>query len=98
MISTHPANIISDELPDEVRARGIAVANIDVDLHEAVLAALERISPHVTKYGIIVVEDPGHTPLLIGACLALKKFMENGGSDMFIPVVMDSGQTFLIRK
>ena len=91
-------NIITDPLPEAVVERGIAVANLDVDLHEAVYAGLHKIAPHVVQHGILVVEDPGHTPLLIGAKFALEKFLGEELGRKFIPVVMDSGQVFLIRK
>jgi hypothetical protein len=97
-VHVHKSNVISDPLPDDVIQAGIAVANIDVDLYEAVLAGLHRVSDHIVPGGIIVVEDPGHTPLLIGARLALETFMEEAGRLSFVPVLMDSGQTFLLRK
>jgi hypothetical protein len=50
------------------------------------------------KHGILVVEDPGHTPLLFGAKYALEKFLGEGLGRKFIPVAMDSGQVFLIRR
>lgn len=95
-VSVHKANIITDDLPVEVGQ--IAVANLDVDLHEAVLAGLRKLAPRMAKNGVLVVEDPGHSPLLIGARAALDQFMEEGGAGLFIPVVMNSGQTFLIRR
>jgi hypothetical protein len=97
-ITVEKNNIITDPLPEGVVERGIAVANLDVDLHEAVYAGLHKIAPHVVKHGILVVEDPGHTPLLIGAKYALEKFLVEELGQQFIPVVMDSGQSFLIRK
>jgi hypothetical protein len=69
-----------------------------VDLHEAVYAGLHKLAPHMVQHGILVVEDPGHTPLLIGAKLALEKFLAEDAGKQFIPIVMDSGQSFLIRK
>jgi hypothetical protein len=91
-------NIISDALPARAVELGIAVANLDVDLHEAVYAGLHKLAPHMVQHGILVVEDPGHTPLLIGAKLVLEKFLAEDAGKQFIPIVMDSGQSFLIRK
>lgn len=97
-IQVHSANVITDPLPDDVLNNGVAVANIDVDLHEAVLEALRKVAPHVVQHGVMVVEDPGHTPMLIGASLALQVFMNEGGRLDFIPITLDSGQTLLIRR
>lgn len=97
-ISVEKNNIISDPLPPRAVELGIAVANLDVDLHEAVYAGLHKLAPHMVRHGILVVEDPGHTPLLIGAKFALEKFLAEDAGKQFIPIVMDSGQSFLIRK
>ena len=97
-ISVEKNNIISDPLPARAVKLGIAVANLDVDLYEAVYAGLHKLAPHMVQHGILVVEDPGHTPLLIGAKLALEKFLDEDVGKQFIPLVMDSGQSFLIRK
>lgn len=97
-ISVRVNNIITDPLPVEATQEGIAVANLDVDLHEAVYAGLHKLAPHIVKNGILIVEDPGHTPLLIGAKYALEKFLTEEAGQDFVPVVMESGQTFLIRK
>lgn len=89
-------NIISDNLPEEIVS--IRVANLDVDLYEAVFAGLTKLAPRMSKGGVIIVEDPGHTPLLIGARLALKKFLDSDFSNLFLPpIYMQSGQFFLIR-
>ena len=97
-ISVEKNNIISDPLPARAVELGIALANLDVDLHEAVYAGLHKLAPHMVQHGILVVEDPGHTPLLIGAKFALEKFLGEDAGKPFIPIVMDSGQSFLIRK
>jgi hypothetical protein len=47
--------------------------------------------------GILIVEDPGHTPALIGSRLALQEFMDSPDAAAFTPVYMESGQTLLIR-
>jgi hypothetical protein len=88
-------NIITDEIPADLGP--IAVANIDVDLYEAVLAGLTRIAPLMQIGGIMICEDAGHTPALIGASLALEQFLDSDLGAGFTPVHMTSGQTFLIR-
>ena len=89
-------NIVEEEIP--VAIDQIAVANIDVDLYEAVLSGLTKVAPRMTTGGIIVVEDPGHTPALVGARIALEEFLAAKVAGNFTPVHMESGQTFLIRK
>ena len=89
-------NIVEEDLPGDFPA--IAVANIDVDLYEAVLAALTKVAPRMAPGGIMVVEDPGHTPQLVGARVALDEFLAGSAASSFLPVYMESGQTFLIRK
>jgi len=96
LVKVYKSNCITDELPSNIEA--IAVANVDVDLYEAVLAGLKRVAPLVVTGGIVVVEDPGHSPFLIGARVALDEFLEGEMGKMFIPIMMQSGQTFLIRR
>ena len=88
-------NIISDDLPAEIDK--IYVANIDVDLYEAIKAALYKVKDKVVKNGIIIAEDYGHTPTLIGGQKAVDEFIEENKND-FIPLYMNSGQMFLIKK
>jgi macrocin-O-methyltransferase TylF-like protien len=90
------ANIIRDPLPQDLKE--IALANIDVDLYEAVDAALMKIAPLIVKNGIVIVEDAGHTPALIGARIALNRFLATTQGNDFLPIYMESGQTLLIRK
>jgi hypothetical protein len=47
--------------------------------------------------GILIVEDPGHTPLLIGACAALDLFLQTETGRKFTLIYMRSGQYFLVR-
>lgn len=94
-VTVEKLNIITDELPDELGP--LAVANIDVDLYEAVLAGLTRIAPLIQIGGIMICEDAGHTPALVGAALALEQFLDSDLGAGFTPVHMTSGQTFLIR-
>jgi len=89
-------NIIEDDLPKEIRS--IAVANIDVDLYEAVKVGLEKVAPRILPGGIMIAEDAGHTPFLIGARLALSEFLETDSGKQFTPIYLQSGQTFLIKK
>lgn len=95
-VHVHKSNCITDDLPADIQK--IAVANIDVDLYEAVVAGLRRVAPLIVPGGIIVVEDPGHSPFLIGARVALDEFLESDAARAFTPILMQSGQTFLIRK
>jgi hypothetical protein len=90
------ANVIRDPLPADIT--GVALANIDVDMLEAVQAALSRIAPLVVTGGIMIVEDPGHTPALIGARIALDRFLKSPAGSAFLPVYMESGQTLLFRR
>jgi hypothetical protein len=94
-VTVKKLNIINDEIPDELGP--IAVANIDVDLYEAVLAGLTRIAPLMLIGGIMICEDAGHTPALVGAALALEQFLDSDLGAGFTPVHMTSGQTFLIK-
>jgi len=89
-------NVIDDDLPAALER--IAIANIDVDLYEAVKAALFKIAPRMVPRGIMIVEDPGHTPALIGSRLALEEFLASDAAAPFTPVYMESGQTLLIRS
>lgn len=88
-------NIITDELPSEIDS--IAVANLDVDQLEAVYAGLVKLAPKIAIGGILIVEDPGHTPLLIGAQAALDIFIASEIAEKFLSIYMHSGQYFLVR-
>lgn len=88
-------NIITDELPSEIQK--IAITNIDVDMYDAVKAALYKVKDKIVHNGIIIAEDYGHTPSLIGAQKATLEFLDEN-PDMFIPIYLNSGQLFLIRK
>ena len=52
---------------------------------------------HKVKNGIIICEDYGHTPGLIGAQKATEEFLAEN-PDMFIKIYLNSGQLFLIKK
>lgn len=94
-VTVRRTNIISDPLPDELAP--IALANLDVDLYEAVEAGLRRLAPLIARGGIMICEDAGHTPALIGARLALQEFIDSDAGRAFTPVHMSSGQAFLIK-
>lgn len=47
------ANILEDDLPHDE----IAVANIDVDMFETILAALTKVAPRMVLGGVILLED-----------------------------------------
>ena len=87
------SNIITDELPDEINE--IALCNIDVDISDAVYAALEKVAPFIADHGIIIAEDFGHTPWLIGAQYAVRKFLDQ--NNRFMPIYLSSGQMLLIK-
>ena len=89
------ANIITDSLPECISE--ICIANIDVDMYDAVKAALYKVKDKIVHNGIIIAEDYGHTPSLIGAQKAVCEFLDEN-PDMFIPIYLNSGQLFMIRK
>jgi hypothetical protein len=89
------SNVITDELPSEITE--ISLCNLDVDLFEAVEAGLYRVAPLMVTGGILICEDAGHTPALIGARVALERFLRSDQGKKFTPVHMPSGQVFLIR-
>jgi hypothetical protein len=86
--------VCSDSLPPEVKT--VALANVDVDLYEAVGAALWKLASVMAPRGIIVVEDPTSVPGLYGAYLAMVEFMESPAGRNFI-AVRTTTQYFLIR-
>ena len=88
------ANIITDILPDSISK--IAVCNIDVDMYDAVKGALYKVKDLMVKNGIIIAEDYGHTPALLGAQKAVNDFLEENPLD-FLPIYINSGQMFLIK-
>jgi hypothetical protein len=90
------ANIISEPLPDTIQQ--IAIANLDVDMYEAVAAGLGKLGPRIVPGGVIIVEDCGHTPALIGARVALTQFLATPLGEEFLPIYMESGQTVLLKR
>jgi hypothetical protein len=96
-IEVSKCNIITDPIPEEIVRAGVRLANIDVDLYEATAAGLARIAPLMVSGGIMICEDSGHTPLLIGALKALEEFVQSDIGKKFCRIDMPSGQTFLVR-
>jgi hypothetical protein len=88
-------NCITDEMPAEIKR--IAVANLDVDMYEAVKAGLYRLSDLIVPDGIIIQEDYGHTPGLLGAQKAVHEFLDEYPG-VFTPLYMTSGQMMLIKR
>ncbi len=90
------ANIVTDPLPKAIES--ISVCNIDVDMYEAVAAALAKAAPLVSQGGIIIAEDQGHTPLLLGAYAAVTEFLRTKEGGAFVPIQLSSGQMFMVRS
>jgi hypothetical protein len=95
-VTVERLNIVEQELPASIQ--NVALANVDVDLYEAVRDGIAKIAPRIVPGGILIVEDPGHTPALIGSRVALSDFMETSLAQAFTPVYVESGQTLLIRR
>lgn len=96
-IEVHRCNVITDPIPEPIVRAGVRLANIDVDLYEAVAAGLARYAPLIVPGGIMICEDAGHTPLLIGALKAVEEFMDSDAGRQFCRIDLQSGQTFLVR-
>ncbi len=89
------ANIITDELPEEIEK--IAVCNIDVDMYEPTKYALEKVRKKIVSGGIILEEDYGHSPQVIGAQVATNEFLEKYKGE-FIAIYGKGSQLILIKK
>lgn len=89
-------NICRDALPDE--ANPIALCNLDVDMYEAIVLALNKLHTRIVPKGVIIVEDYGHSPLTLGAQVAVDEFLESKAGDSFNAMYMESGQMFLFRR
>jgi len=87
-------NICADDLPAGVGT--ISVANIDVDLYESTVAALNKCAPRMAVGGIMICEDSTSTPGLYGAQLAMQEFIETDAGKCFLPVFKQGGY-FLIK-
>ena len=95
-VTVEKRNIITDEIPDSVGR--IAVINIDVDIYEGIFAALVKAAPLVEPGGIMILEDVGHTPGLIGAKVALEDFKVTEAGKGFVGIYMASGQYWLLKR
>lgn len=72
------------------------MVSIDVDMYEAVYEALIKVENKLVKNGIIVCEDYGHLPSLIGANAAVDVFL-NKTKTKFFKLYLNSGQLILIK-
>ena len=88
-------NICKDDLPREINK--ISLANIDVDLYEATLHSLKKISKKISKNGIIMCEDPVNTPFLYGAYYAMDEFLKSSEGINFIKI-FKRNHYFLIKQ
>ena len=89
------SNICSSELPPGIGK--ISVANIDVDMYEAVLAALHKCADRMADGGIMICEDAASTPALYGAFLAMEEFLGSSSGKRFLRL-FKQGQYFLLKK
>ena len=89
-------NILDKDALKEVES--ICFANIDVDIYDAVKEALLKVDKKLVKNGMILVEDAGHTPWLLGAKVALEDFLRMVNEKKYIKLQFDSGQYLLIKK
>lgn len=96
-IQVFKSNIITDKLPDVVSNGGIRVANLDVDLYDAVDKGLQILAPHINVGGILFCEDAGHTPALIGARVAVENFSNSEASNSFTRFDLASGQVAFFK-
>lgn len=90
------ADIITDSLPNAIANRRFATVNIDVDMYEAIMVSLRRVSPLIVKSGIILVEDATSTPGLYGAFVAMTDFLETDEGKKYMKLYQ-RGQYLLIK-
>ncbi|TCR64518.1 TylF/MycF/NovP-related O-methyltransferase [Rhizobium sp. BK376] len=93
-VNVVPMDICADPLPAEIQQ--IAIANIDVDIYDAIAIALKKVAPLMARRGVIIVEDATALPGLYGAYLALEEFLESAIGRDFL-AVRTTTQYFLIR-
>ena len=89
------SDIIKDNLPDEIKK--ISLVNIDVDLEEATYSAIVKVSKKLSLYGIIMCEDPVHTPYLYGAKYAMEKFLDSEEGKNNYLKIFKKNHYFLIK-
>lgn len=88
-------NVCRENLPSGIGS--LVVANIDVDMYEPTLAALQKVSPKMVPGGIIMCEDPPSTPSLYGALLAMEEFLDSEQGRCYTKI-FKGGHYFLIRR
>ena len=88
-------NICTNNLPEKIQK--ISVVNIDVDMYEPTIDALNKVSDLVVSGGIIICEDPSSTPALYGGYMAMNEFLESEKGKQYIKVFKGS-QYFLIKR
>ena len=88
-------NICKDDLPEEIKS--ISLAHIDVDMYEATLEAIIKVSKRLSKNGIIMCEDPVNTPMLYGALYAMEKFLKSQEGKGFIKI-FKKNHYFLMKQ
>ena len=88
-------NICKDNLPDDVEK--IVVANIDVDMYEPTLDALNKVTDLIVSGGIIICEDAASTPGLYGGYLAMEEFLESEKGQSYTKI-FKGAQYFLLKK
>jgi O-methyltransferase len=89
-------DIVKDELPPAIDQ--IAFCNIDVDIYEAYIHALRKVDDRLVPGGIIICEDFGHAPYVLGAKLAFDEFMAGGARARYNHLYVNSGQMILIKR
>lgn len=87
-------NACADELPKNIEH--IAMANVDIDIYEAVRDILIKLELRLRVGGIITIEDPTCTPTVIGSYYALYEFLESEIGQKFICLCSDTTY-FLIK-
>jgi hypothetical protein len=88
-------DITVDEIPACIDK--VAFCNLDVDIYEAYIHALHKIHPKMVLGGMILLEDYGHAPYILGAKLALDDFFKEGFRLYYNCFYLNSGQMLLIR-
>lgn len=89
------SNICAEELPNGIAQ--IAVANVDVDMYEPTIAALNKVADLIQPGGVILAEDPTCTPGLYGGLLAMDEFLQSEKGKSFVKI-FKGGHYFLIKK
>lgn len=89
-------DIIKDSLPAAIDH--IAFCNIDVDIYEAYIHALRKVDERLVPGGVIICEDFGHAPYVLGAKLAFDDFMAGGARGRYNSIYVNSGQMILIKR